>query len=53
MPVNVETQEHSIVIADLMPNYKMMNSSNETHTNCLKRMNIAMEIYSLETDLSH
>lgn len=31
----------------------MMNNSNETHTNCLKRMNVAMEIYSLETDLGH
>lgn len=53
MPVNVETQEDSVVIADLMPDYEMMNNSNDTYTNCLTRMNVAMEIYSLETDLGH
>lgn len=50
MPVNVED---SVVIADVMFNYEMMNNSSETHTHSLKRMNVALEIYSLETDLGH
>lgn len=36
-----------------MSSYQMTNNFNERHINGLKRMNVAMEIYSLETDLGH
>lgn len=36
-----------------MPNYKTINNTNEIHSDGLKRMDVAVKIYSLEIDLGH
>lgn len=52
MCADVETQKDNVV---LLLNYKMMNNfnTNEIHRNCIKRMDVVVEMYSLETDFGH
>lgn len=53
MCVYIETQKDSVVV--LLLNYKMMNNfnTNEIHRNCIKRMDVVVEMYSLETDFGY